>query len=84
MEDVSIYGIIEECLGSIKTKTKKTISIKKEISLLKDISITADPLQIKEVFNNILNNAYDAVPEKKGKIALQSSYNGKFVNKRII
>ena len=79
LEDVNVYNIIDECIGNIKTKTKKTISIKKDVSLLKDISITADPLQIKEVFNNILNNAYDAVPEKKGKIELTSSYNGKFV-----
>ena len=30
--------------------------------------VEADPLQMKEVFSNILNNAYDALSEREGKI----------------
>lgn len=34
--------------------------------------IEADPLQIKELFTNILNNAYEALVDKRGKISVQS------------
>jgi len=29
------------------------------------VTVSADPLQLKEVFSNILNNAYDAIIEKQ-------------------
>jgi signal transduction histidine kinase len=34
--------------------------------MLKNVPIEADPIQMREVINNILNNAIDAVPVPKG------------------
>lgn len=60
-ENVRIYDILNECIESAKLRFSehKTPLIKKINSLRRDI-IDADPLQITELVNNILNNAYDA------------------------
>ena len=44
------------------------IYVERRIEALKDILVEADPLQMKEVFSNILNNAYDALAEREGHI----------------
>jgi len=69
-ENVDIFKVLEECLGSRYWSVKKNIRIKKDLSPIDGILIEADPLQIKEVFYNILNNAYDAVLEKEAKIEI--------------
>ena len=66
-ERVNIIDILEESIAFIEDKRIKYISIIKNLDSLKNISIEADPVQIKEILNNILNNACDAAPSKKGK-----------------
>jgi len=71
-EGVNINHILEECINSSRNlfESKKRISVKKRLDSTKDISIDADPLQLKEVFCNILNNACDAAPESGGIIEI--------------
>jgi signal transduction histidine kinase len=38
--------------------------------MLQEVSLEADPLLIKELFSNLLNNAYDAITHTSGKIEI--------------
>ncbi|MFA5500784.1 MAG: ATP-binding protein, partial [Candidatus Omnitrophota bacterium] len=72
-ESVNINNIIEECVEHVSEQYKsKEISLGIKIDKTKDILIKADPIQIKEVFSNILNNAADALPESGGKIEISA------------
>lgn len=76
-ENIDISEILNEVINTSKDrfKKKKVIFSKKFISI-KNIFIEADPLQIKVMFINILNNAYDALTENEGRIEVVGSYNG--------
>jgi PAS domain S-box-containing protein len=69
-EPVPILDALEETIESIKTRVKKDVSIVRDIDSLTGVSIDADPIQIREVLGNILNNAYDAVPPAGGEVRI--------------
>ncbi len=76
-ENVNIHNILNECIGAIeKHFKKKGISIEKEFKLLKNIVIEADPLQMREMLSNILNNAYDAVSDRETSIEIKGEHDG--------
>ncbi|MGA1842878.1 MAG: PAS domain S-box protein [bacterium] len=63
-EKINIYDILDECIVLQEERFyKENLFIHKDIKSLKDIYIDADRLQMKELFINILNNAYDALTE---------------------
>lgn len=69
IERVRVFDMLKESIGAVKNKYKKyPVSIAKKIASLKEVCIEADPLQLGELFNNILSNAYDALAEKRGRI----------------
>jgi len=68
-ERINIAKILEECSEVIEKKERKPFIVKHLDGISNDI-IDADPVQIKEVFYNVLNNAYDAVPHKDGEIKI--------------
>ncbi|MGA1841122.1 MAG: PAS domain S-box protein [bacterium] len=76
-ENINVDKLLDEVISSSKErfKKKKVIIVKKSVSL-KDILIEADPLQIKVMFLNILNNAYDALTKEEGRIEIEGLYNG--------
>ena len=51
----------------------------KNLDSIKGITIEADPLQIREVFGNILNNAFDAIPAEKGQIKIMAENEDEFI-----
>jgi signal transduction histidine kinase len=56
--------MINECVESIKKiSPAEDVNVIKKLALIENIVIQADPLQLKELFTNILNNAIDAVSE---------------------
>ncbi|MFA5096075.1 MAG: PAS domain S-box protein [Candidatus Omnitrophota bacterium] len=60
-ENVGIHKIINECAAHAKNRfAKEKVSLRLDLSPVRRISIEADPLQMKEVFGNILNNAYES------------------------
>ena len=70
-ESVDINEIIDECIDSLRQQhSKKEISVEKNLTSIKDYTTEADPLQLKEVLSNILNNAGDALPEAGGRIEI--------------
>ncbi len=77
-ERIQIYDILNECIASTKRRFyKQNVSIVKRFKSTKKKLIEADPLQIREVFNNILTNAHQSVSNKKGKIEISERDDGK-------
>ncbi|OGL41616.1 MAG: hypothetical protein A2042_05085 [Candidatus Schekmanbacteria bacterium GWA2_38_11] len=73
-----VYEILNECIASAKKRfSEETISVDKKIDSIKKDYIEADPLQIGELFNNILNNAFEALSNRKGKIAIAAGKDDK-------
>ncbi len=77
-EEISIYDCLNECIElSAKQHQEQAAVVEKHIQSIQAETIHADPLQIKEVFNNILNNAFDAVADRKGRIVVKAELNGR-------
>jgi len=78
---VKINSILKESIDEAKISPRRqNISVNVKTDLIKDLSIEADPLQMKEVFNNILNNAYDAFNNNAGIIDVESQVNDSTVS----
>jgi PAS domain S-box-containing protein len=73
-EPVGLRAFLEECISSIESKfhTRETI-VKKDIHLTAHDSLEADPTQLRIVISNILDNAFQALPDGKGSIAVAAS-----------
>ncbi|MFA5008500.1 MAG: HAMP domain-containing sensor histidine kinase, partial [Candidatus Omnitrophota bacterium] len=79
LESVNICKLVKECLEITGDRSKKKITVKNKLNSIKNISIQADPLQMKEVFQNILNNSQDAVSDKEGEICVEAVDNKEFI-----
>jgi len=74
----NIDELLDESILAVKERCEsKQISITKDLKAIQNLSITTDPLQMKEVFINILNNACDAITVNEGRIEIRSEYEGK-------
>ncbi|MFA5388215.1 MAG: ATP-binding protein, partial [Candidatus Omnitrophota bacterium] len=83
-ESFNICDIMDECITVMKDRYQKNeICIEARMGPLKKISIEADPLQLKEVFNNILGNACDAITDGRGKVEIEGGLDGSFVRIRV-
>lgn len=72
-EHVDIGSILKECVASAKERFPHAkASVRVRGKDLKGIAIKADPLQMRELFNNILNNAYDALPRSGARIEIDA------------
>jgi len=78
-EAVNIFEIIKECAENVEKKGTKAVRIARSLDGIRGIIIKADPIQMREVFNNILNNAYDAVLQEKGLIRISVENEEKFI-----
>jgi len=75
-EEINIYECLNECIElSEKQYQEQEAVVEKQIQSIQAKIIHADPLQIKEVFNNILNNAFDAVADRKGRVVVKAELN---------
>jgi two-component system NtrC family sensor kinase len=57
----------------VRENMKKNISFNLNTDQVHGVPVRMDPVQIKEVFHNILNNACDAVPEGTGTIDIEAA-----------
>jgi two-component system CheB/CheR fusion protein len=63
-DTVHIYDVIKECMELEKQKhIKQNTRVVGVFEPLKKVSMDADPVQIRELVTNIIDNAYDAIPE---------------------
>ncbi|MGA2091131.1 MAG: PAS domain S-box protein [Endomicrobiales bacterium] len=73
-EKVELYGILDECINFTRERfEKKNLVINKMFEPIKDIYVNVDPYQIREVFNNILDNACQAVGVVGGKVDVSAT-----------
>src|SRR3989339_9539 len=79
-EKTDICKLINECVDSAQARFNETgIMVKVSRLPMKDISIEIDPYQIRGILNNILNNAFQAIPQdtdKIGEIKLDAQIDG--------
>ena len=81
-ENINIFDILNECVSSAKERFRKhKSSVMKQYKAIRNIFIEADSLQMNELFTNIINNAFDALAGKKGKIEIKAECDN---NERII
>lgn len=77
-EKIQIYDILNECIDFIKRRFyNQNVRVVKHFGPAKKKYIDGDPLQIREVFNNILSNAYESMSNEKGKIEIMTKDAGK-------
>lgn len=80
-QTVKINSILKECIdGATGRISGQNITVNVKIDRTKNLTISADPLQIKEVFSNILNNAFDALNKNAGIIDIESQFNDSTVS----
>ncbi|HAF96334.1 MAG: hypothetical protein A2X34_04615 [Elusimicrobia bacterium GWC2_51_8] len=83
-DTVDISAILEECVDVAESASSLKVPVRMDLGISKNTLIKADPLQMKEVFSNILNNAFDAVSSRpRGKIQVRAAENGGFINIRV-
>jgi len=83
LEKVDIHGLLTESVENSRKKSRKNLDINTDLQSLEGLRISADPLQIGEVVDNILNNAADAVQAEGGTIRVTGSVSGGMVTIRI-
>lgn len=79
-EKINMFNLVEECVEEFSRKVKKELNLVKDTRSIENDIIEADPFQLKEVFSNILDNAYDAIPAEKGEIKIISNNEDKYIN----
>jgi PAS domain S-box-containing protein len=71
---VNIYNILQECVENAKKSFGNSrVTIRFAMKAFRKDLIDADPVQLKEVFNNIINNACQALERKKGTVTVMAS-----------
>ena len=72
-KDTRFYDILNEAIESIKSDfSDREIKLITKFGIREDALIEADPFQLKELFSNILTNAYDALRGKNGNIEIKT------------
>ncbi|MBF0479156.1 MAG: PAS domain-containing protein [Candidatus Omnitrophica bacterium] len=79
-ENLYIYNVLNECVDTAREMSPKTLWVEKKIEDVKNVSIDGDPLQMKEMFMNIMNNACDAVPDARGSVEILATHDKNFIN----
>lgn len=75
LKKTNVISIVDDCIRTIKEKyIKRKIKFIKNYFLDDKRNIHADPVQLKEVFTNILDNAAEAVPEDNGRIEINAEF----------
>lgn len=76
-ERINPYDIVKEAFDNLKAaKKEKKFKLVNKFEGIKTTFIEADALQLKEVFANILNNAYDALSDKGASIEVGAKLQG--------
>ncbi len=80
-KNISLSKLLVESINAVKSAfPDKKIVIEKNFSSLKRTKTKADPIQLAEVFTNVLNNAFEAIKSKEGKITVAGgNHNGNLI-----
>jgi PAS domain S-box-containing protein len=70
-ENITLVKTLDDCLTTIQSRFHDAeISVERHYQIDPSTVIQADQLQLIEIFNNVLTNAFQAFPENKGTIEL--------------
>ena len=69
-EPLRIAEILDECVTQARRHAQPGVAIARDYGGLKGCVISADPVQLREVFNNILNNACESITKSRGRIEI--------------
>lgn len=72
-ESVDIHEVLEESIRGARLNLKEGIRLIGDIGPLRNVPVEADPIQIKEVLNNLLNNAVDSITGESGKVEVSAA-----------
>ncbi len=75
-ELVNIHELLEESIRAARGNLKEGVRLVSDIAGVRDVLVEADPIQIKEVLNNLLNNAVDAIAVGAGKVEVSGARKG--------
>ncbi|MDD5593634.1 MAG: PAS domain S-box protein [Candidatus Margulisbacteria bacterium] len=78
-EKVQVYDLLKDCVGAAEKRfdrKKGYVKIKFHRRENKK-AIQADPHQLKSVFNNVLDNAFQSMPKRKDRLAVSAGFTGK-------
>jgi PAS domain S-box-containing protein len=76
-ETVRLCGVLDECIEAVRGHFHKWhVTVSGHCRDIVDCHIQCDPLQIAEVFHNILNNAYESFANKKGTVTITGGRDG--------
>jgi PAS domain S-box-containing protein len=76
-EWVTVAALLEECIVSTGEKYSKwEVQIVRHIECGSGDIIEADPVHVKALFSNLLDNAYQAMPDKKGTVTVAAKIAG--------
>jgi len=79
-ENVRIYKILLECIELAKKRfIRNKVTLSFDLKPIENTLIDIDPLQIKEVLGNVLNNAYESALSKEGKIEICGQLNKNYI-----
>jgi signal transduction histidine kinase len=79
LELVDVSRVLDECVDTLARQAEKKIAIGRSLGPIRGAEIEVDQLQLREAVQNILNNAYDALPDDGGKIEIAAADEGGFV-----
>ncbi|OGC04722.1 hypothetical protein A2276_01955 [candidate division WOR-1 bacterium RIFOXYA12_FULL_43_27] len=72
LKKVDLMAVLKESITQSRNKFKEwKAETKNNFNEFQPVFIAADPTQLREVFANILNNAFEALPNKKGRIEIE-------------
>lgn len=75
---IKIYDMLRECVADLKIRfSDYKVAVKIFCDGPEGCRIDADRTQIREFFNNVLNNACEAFPKRKGKITINAGFDSK-------
>jgi signal transduction histidine kinase len=73
-EKVNLASVLRECIHAARKRCPgHTVALTRKFGPLGRTPLDADPLQLKELFGNILNNSFDALHDCKGSITIEAA-----------
>lgn len=77
-ELVEVLDVLNKCIASSRNKYAQwNVKVEKKIYCKKGDFIEVEPLHVSAIFSSILDNAYQSLRDKKGKIEIKAGYSEK-------
>jgi PAS domain S-box-containing protein len=67
---VDLYSVLDECIMINHTNHSANIKLIRRYDIFKKTAIHADSVQMKELLNNLISNAVDAITDGEGKLEI--------------